>query len=378
MFSTAPRTALFAFMAASVVGCSSKPAPAPAPTASACPELPLDQTRRLYDFAPVSASNPVVATIDGCADQIPLSELRGHLAAEVTEDKRASLDHEERKRQLDRLIDEHLFLMDAYRQKADQTNRAVETLTRTRKMLLGEFLTAREVDAKAKTADDHARLKKELLKRVLGKAHVTVSNEGYATLKTAAKKASAAKDPADVLASMAPDVREQLVVAFQDIKLTVGDVLPVYLKLPVKERPDIERPDGMVELVKHLLEEDFLAAEALSQGIDRERGYLEKVELNRNALARMWSQDQSAAHARERLAASDVDARLHEWYKDHLATRYTYKENGKEKVMPFDQNRDSILNDYSDALRDSVRAEEGKALRQGHKIVVDEAVMDQG
>ena len=297
---------------------------------AACPEAPLDRTRRLYDFTPAGAGNPVVATVDECWIQIPLGEFRGHLAAELGEAERRSLTPEGARRQLDRLIDEHLILMEAYRQRADESVRAVAMLGQTRKMLLGELLTAREVDGQAATADEQDRLRRQLLERAFARAVVTVSNEGYAALQEAAKAGTAELPPA---------LRDRPLAAFQDTRVTVGDALAVYLALPAPARPRLDSPPGIEALLKHLLEYELLAAEAVAQGIDRTRPFLEKVELNRNAIVRMWFQDALTRRVRERIS------------------------------------RGGTSRDDHDALREAMRAEQARALRAGRRILIDEATL---
>jgi hypothetical protein len=365
--------------AIAALGCT-REGPTPAPSAAvSCPELPLERTRRLYDFKPLSPANPAVARVDGCAIVIPLSEFQGHLGTEVLPEQRVSLTRDDKKEQLEKLIDEHLLLEDAYRAKADEVEGIVNTLNGTRKMLLGEFLTAREVDARAKTGPDQIRLRKQLLDRAFQKAQIVVSNEGHAALGTAAGRFSGARvDPGDAVAGLPEELRERSLATFQDTSITVGHALRGYLQTPEGSRPDIRTREGLTELLKQILEQDVLAMEATAQGIDRTRPYLEKVEQNRSALVRMWSQDRSAARARQQMESPEIHDRLRHWYREWRDTRYTYKdEQGKPKVLPFEGNEESIRNDYYDALRDRVRAEDGKALRKGRSITIDEAALDQ-
>jgi hypothetical protein len=321
---------------------------------STCPETPLDQTRRIYDFTPVGAGNPVVAVVDDCWIQIPLGEFRGHLAAELSDEERGRLTPEGARQQADRLIDEHLILMDAYRQRADQSERAVAMLSQTRKMLLGEYLTAGEVDAKATRADEQDRLRRQLLDRAFERAVINVSNEGYAALQEAVKPLAprAHAEGLAAAASLPTALRDRPLATFEDTRVTVGDAVAVYFALPAKTRPQLDRREGIEALLKHLLEYELLAAEAVAQGIDRTRPFLEKVELNRNAIVRMWWRDGLARRVRQRMAALDIEGRLR-----------------------FAADRERVLSDYYDALREEVRAEEARVLRQGHRIVIDEAVL---
>jgi len=150
----------------------------------------------------------------------------------------------------------------------------------------------------------------------------------------------------------------------------------VYFALPSKRRPRLDSHEGIETLLEHLLEYELLAAEAVAQGIDRTRPFLEKVELNRNAIVRMWSRDSLAERVRQRMSAPDIESRLRAWYAAQGTTRYTDKDaESKDRVLPFAGNRERIRSDYYDALREEMRAEEARALRQGHRIVIDEAVL---
>jgi len=59
-----------------------------------------------------------------------------------------------------------------------------------------------------------------------------------------------------------------------------------------------------------------------------------------------------------------------------LKSRYTYKdEQGNEKVMSYDAEKQSIENDYFDELRETVKAERAKRLRGDRKVEVDERLL---
>jgi hypothetical protein len=355
----------------------------PAVSQAPCPELPLERTRRLYDFTPVGPENLVIAGVDGCLIQIPLSEFRGHLAAEVVADERPHLTREDKRRHLDRLIDEHLLLMDAYLQKADEIEGVVEMLNRTRKMLLVDLLIEKEVDAKITTPEQGGLLRKQLLDRAFEKAQIIVSNESFAELKVVVKRVNAdvhavSANAGRTVDEIPADVRDRVLAMFQNTKLSIGDVLLSYLQMSRDFRPNLQQQEGLIELLKQILEQEILLAEAIDQGIDRTLPYLRMVELNRNSIVRMWSQDRSAKKAEEQMTSPDIGDRLRNWYRDHLYTRYTFKsKNGTQTVMPFEGNEKTVSNDYYDALRDRIRDEEARALRQGRKLVVNEALLDQ-
>jgi hypothetical protein len=378
-----PSLAAFPFVLLTL--CCSPPPPEPANARAGratCPETPLAETRRIYDFTPVGPSNPIVAAVDDCWIQIPVGELRGHLSAELDDEERQSLTPEGKRQQLDRLIDEHLILMDAYRQKADQSERAVAMLAQTRKMLLGEYLAAKEIDAKATRADEQDRLRRQLVGRAFERATISVSNEGYAALQQAVKVLAAhadTEDPARLAAGLPQALRTRPLATFDDTNVTVADAAAVYLSLPAKTRPALDSHQGLEALLQHLLEYELLAAEAVAQGIDRTRPFLEKVELNRTAIVRMWSRDHLAQRVRQRLSAPGLESRLHAWHAAHALTRYTFKDaDGKDRVLPFAGNEERIRSDYSDALREEMRAEEARLLRQGHRIAIEAAVLAGG
>jgi hypothetical protein len=329
-----------------------------------------EQMHRIYDFTPVSESNPIVARVEGTAVEIPLSELQGHLKAEVNDEERAKLTVEGKRKQLDRLIEELMLLEDAYQQKADQSPRVADTLDGTRKMLLAEFLTKEEVDDKAKTGDDHTRLRKVLRERLLQKTPITVSNEAFADLKAALAKAG--KEPGEVPAELAP----RPLARCADTTITMGEVWKAWAAAPPGERRDIRTPAGLSAVLEDLSEDVVKVAEAKARGIDKTRPYREKVEANRAALTRMWFQDRVTREASERMKSPEIEGRLRQWYQDHLKTRYTYKDpQGQEKVVVFEQEKESIKNDYFDQLRESVRIERARQLIGSKKVIVDERLV---
>jgi hypothetical protein len=336
------------------------------------------QTPRIYDFTPPGAANPVVAAVDGGWIQIPLSEFHGHLSAELGDDTRRALTLDGKRRQLERLVDEHLILRDAYRQQADRTERAAVMLQQTRKMLLGELLLAREVDARATRADEQDRLRRQLLDRAFERARIDVSNEAYAALQEAVNDLApraTAEEPAGLAASLPQALRDRPLAAFEDTRVTVGDAVGVYFSLPARVRPTLDSRAGLEALLEQLLEYELLAAEAVARGIDRTRPYLEKVERNRNAIVRMWWRDRLARRARERMAAPENESRIRAWYAAQAATHAERGADGIDRILPFAGNEERIRSDYFDALCEELRAEEAQALRRGHHVVIDEAVL---
>jgi len=330
-----------------------------------------EQMHRIYDFTPISESNPVVARVAGTPIEIPMSEFQAHLKSEVTEDVRRTLTEEGKRKQLDRLIDELVLLWDAYQQKADQSERVATTLEGTTKMLLGEFLVKEDVDDKAKTSEEHARQLKVFRERLFQKASITVSNEAYAALKEAA-----AKQKSPTPESLAAEVAARPLAQCLDQTVTIGDVWKVWAGMPADRRPDITQPANLTAILYDLTEDVVKVSEARARGIDKTRPFREKVQANRAALTRMWAHDRVTQEAVARLKSPETEPRLRQWYQDHLKTRYTYKDDkGNEKVIDYDAEKQSIQNDYFDELRESVKAERAKRLRGDRKVEVDERLV---
>ena len=331
-----------------------------------------EQMHRIYDFSPVSEANPIVARVLGTPVEIPMSELQGHLKAEVNDEERAKLTPEGKRKQLDRLVEELILLWDAYQQKADEHERVVNTLDGTRKMLLGEFLTKEDVDDKAKSGEDHARQRALFLERLFQKTPITVSNEAYAELKAAVAKVAPSADPGEP----PPALAGRPLAKCKDQTVTVGDAWKAWAGKPASARPDLRDPSGLESILKDLTEDTAKVSEALARGIEKTRPYREKVQANRAALTRMWFQDRVTQEAVQRSKSPETEARLRQWYQDHLKTRYTYKdEQGKEQVVSFDAEKESIKNDYFDQLRETVRTERARRLLGDRKVEVDERLL---
>ena len=351
-------------------------APARATAAVAPPQLAGDpeQLVRLHDFSPVSEDNPVLARVDGASIEIPISEFRAYLKAEVSEEERKTLDAAGKRKHLDRLIDDLLFLRDAYRRHVDTRENMVRSLESTRRLLLVEFLTREEVGDKAKSADHYAVLQSALEDRLFDKAEVNVSNEGYADLKEAIVQHGSGK-PED----LPTDIAAHSLAQCGEMKISVGDAFALYVGMPPGKRPNVATQEGVSKLLKQLLTDGLKLAEARARGIDKSRAYRETVAANRASLTRMWLQDRITAKAAERMKAPEAEVRLRKWYDDNLKTRYTYKDDkGVQKVMRFETEKPSIRNDYFDTVRDEVRAERAAQLREGVHIEIDERILSSG
>src|SRR5262245_13405382 len=77
---------------------------------------------RIYDARPISESNPVLVRISEYSIEIPVSEFEAFLRIDISVGEReVVLGLPEKMKLLERLIDEHLFLWDAYQRKAEQS-----------------------------------------------------------------------------------------------------------------------------------------------------------------------------------------------------------------------------------------------------------------
>ncbi|WP_394830360.1 hypothetical protein LVJ94_28015 [Pendulispora rubella] len=353
---------------------SAQPAAAAGPPREKAAASDVEELVRLHDFSPVSDDNPVLARVDGTSIEIPVSEFRAYLKAEVSEEDRKNLDLAGKKQKLDRLVDELIFLRDAYRRNVHTRENMVRSLESTRRLLLVEFLTREEVGDKAKSADHYAVLQSALEDRLFEKATVVVSNEGYAHLKDALAQHGSGKSE-----DLPTDIAAYQLAQCNEMKVSVGEAFATYVGLPPAKRPNAATQEGVSKLLKQLLMDGLKMAEARARGIDKRQAYRETVAANRASLTRMWLQDRMTDKAAQRMKTPETEVRLRKWYDDNLKSRYTYKDNkGVQKVISFETEKASIQNDYFDTVREEVRAERAAQLREGSKIEIDERLLSSG
>ncbi len=333
----------------------------------------IEDLHLLWDMTPPSASNPIIARVADYRLEIPASEFRAFLASEVPparQEGRWRGTYEDKRRLLDRLLDDHLFLWEGYRQGADKTDGVVRQLQETEKLLLAEHLEEREGTDKAKTAAEHQRMKTSLRERLFNKATVTVSNEALAELRGAARTAAGSETSERTLAlcSLPPAT----------LTVTVGAFLDAYRRMPPDERPDLERKEAVVDILKQILEPELEAAEARALGLERSDKVRSLLQQNRNTIVRLWELDRLTAETVERTRRPDHEQRLRQWYQDQRSGRYTYRDAGGQlRTRELEKERESIQNDYFEHLVETVRAETLAALRRGRRIEVDEEFLRQ-
>jgi hypothetical protein len=341
--------------------------------------------RCLYDMTPVSETNPVIVRVRECGIEIPLSEFQAYVKSTVPPKpgadsaKPGPLTLAQKRRYLNELIDDHFLLWDGYRQKADQTARLREILKNTETMLLQETLIKEEVIDKARTPEEYQSLSRQLLEKIFEKTDITISNEARDELNAAARRSlELTNAPPDSEEVMTPQNRKRPLAKSKTFTLTTGDVLERYLQIRPDRRPDLAKQDGLVAMLKALLGEQLLIDEARARGLEKSPHVLEMLQLNRNTLVRMYAVDQVMAQAVARMKAPDLDDRLRSWFNSNLKTRYMWKDNGgQEHIVSFERERESIQNDYFDALNERLRLERIVSLREERKAEIDERCLNE-
>ncbi len=346
------------------------------------PAAALPPSSRIFDTAPVSEQNPIIARIKDCNIEIPLGEFRAYVAGEgMPPDKSGPLTTQEKRDALNKLIDEHLLLWSAYQAGSHQAPGYLDSVENTRRMLLQEILEAQET-GKAQTPEESARLAAALRKQLFDKADIVVATEAYEDAKKASKKlrlpenyvAKAGEElPDNPLIDIPEQILNQPLARWNKVTVAIGDFLSAYAQKPPAERPNIATQEGAIQILRELLEPVMMIAEAEARGLDRSETMRDKLELNRSALLRFHVQDQITAEAVKRNEAPGQAARVRQWYGAQAKTRYTFKEaDGKEKVLKFDEEKERIENDYFEHVMLQVRAEKLRTLREGKEIVIDE------
>jgi hypothetical protein len=343
-----------------------------------------DVSHRLFDFTPISAANPVVATIDGTL-QIPLSELRAY---RTTERLQARTDDLPRQRALlDDLINEYLFVDEAYRTGLVQSPKFSTQMAATRTMILTDFLSTQATNEHPPGSVAARDAAATLADRLFDAAPIDISNEAYALIKRAAQKidtTSAASqrgpvaDPPDVtaakLSAIITATPEAVAVRFADKSLSLHEILSIYAGLPAP-RPAVQTPEGFVALIKPLITPELMAGEAVRRGIASESDFQNKLVQNRNALLRFQAQAAIEAEANAILRSPELEAKLQAWYRTHAGTYAVTEPGGGRTVPALAEARDRALADFSVELCDHFRAEKARALRQARVITIDEAVL---
>jgi len=351
--------------------------------AIACTLAQANESRRLFDFTPVSATNPVVATIDG-AIEIPLSELRAYRHGERLRSSVAS--PAEKRALLEDLLDEYLLVQETYRTGVALSPRFAKQMEATRTLILTDFMATRAQREKKPGESGDAAV--TLADRLFEEAPIDISNETYDIIKRAAKAIDAAnpaprpgpvrtkpEDTAGKLYAIISATPEAVAVHYAGRTLSIHEILSIYSGLPAA-RPDVQTQEGFVALIKPLITPELMALEAVRRGIADESEFQNKLIQNRNALLRFHAQGAIEARANEILGSPALDTTLRAWYREH-ADAYAPPSNAGAPATPpdFTAVRERVLADFSVDLCERFRAEKTRELRQRHTISVDEAVL---
>jgi len=333
--------------------------------------------RRLYDFTPVSATNPVLARVKKCEIEIPVSEFQVYARSVISSDAgavRGPLTAADKRRLLDGLLDEHFLLWDGYQKKADRTPEMLNLLRSTEGMLLQETLEQQEVGDKAKTPEDQLRLSKKLRDDIFEQTRITVSNESYDGLKAALKRVTS--DPAT--AGPATNAVDQPLARWKGGVVTVNDVLQAWIQQPADHRPDLTQPEALTGFLKTMLEDATLIQAARDRGLEKSPFVLKKLQENRNVLTRMYALDRLTDRAVAEMKRPETAAKVDAWYQANLTNRYTYLDDrGRSQVFTLEKNRETIENDYFESVNERIRADYIRSLRQGRPIEINERLLDQ-
>ena len=345
-----------------------------------------DESRRLFDFTPVSPGNPVVATIDE-AIQIPLSELCVYRETEKLQAITDPASLAQKRALLDDLINEYLYVDEAYRTGVVQSSRFLKQMEATRTMILTDLMSTRAMtEAKPAVANEAAAT---LAGRLFNEATIDISNEAYAILQRAAQavdKTSAAskrgpvvdspEDAAAKLYAIINSTPEAVLVRYADKSLSIHEILSIYAGLPAP-RPPVATHEGFITMIKPLIAPELMAVEAVRRGIASEPEFQHKLIQNQNALLRFHMQGLIDREANKRMSAPTVETELQAWYDQHKVEYAVTNQQGRKQIPSYAEMRSRVEGDYSVALRDRLLAEKAQALRKPRSVRIDEAVLRQ-
>lgn len=345
-----------------------------------------DTSRRMFDFTPVSADNPVVARI-GETIAIPASEYRAYQKTEKIHAITDPSSLAQKRAVLEDLISEYLYVDEAYRHGVAESAGFTKRMDYTRSLLLADFLTAQTVNPAAATPEANNASLDALTNRLFDAATIEVSNEAYAALKTVTKAidtASAASqrgpiiDPPSVatakLRQIVETAPEGVLARYLQKSISIKQLLAIYAGLSAP-RPRLDTQEALVDMLKPIIVPELMAVEAAKRGIDATPAFQNKVIENRNALLRFKAQGLIESRANETLKAPDVSQRLQAWYAAHADQYAMADEGGVKKVPALADVRQRVEGDFSLDLRDQLRAAKAEELRRAQPVSIDEAVL---
>jgi hypothetical protein len=346
-----------------------------------------DESRRLFDFTPVSDANPVVASIDGGRIEITLGELRGYREAERLNAITDPASLAQKRAVLEDLLKEYLFVDEAYRTGVPESPGFVRQMEATRTMVLSDFMSMRAQQA-APPAADGTDAAAALAERLFEATDIVVSNEAYEVFKLGARRvaeAGAALRPglppaqrAEIEENMRRVVTgtpEAMLVRYADRTISLRQVLAIYAGLPVEKRPPVQTPEGFIDMIKPLILPELMVIEAVKRGIEAEPAFRQKLIQNRNALLRFHAHGMVERRANELLQAPDLETRLRAYHKLYQPFYVVGDRAGGQRPATYEESRAQVEGDYSVALRDRLLAEQAGVLRKTRAVTINENVL---
>lgn len=375
---------------ASAPATPSTPAPRAAGTPSAAASAPddaIERVWRLYDLTPVSADNPVLASVKECGIEIPLSELRAYVRTDTPPNRVGKmLTGPEKQRELQKLVDDYFWIWSGYHQHVDQTDPDIRgMLGITRNEALRDLLIKREVESKASSMAEFQLLRKAFVRQLFDRMETHVSPHAVELAKLGARHINAfdasgkqrnAED--DALPDGLTQAQRLEPLATSKLgTLRVGDFLAVYTHPPVAERADLDQKGALEAELAEAYSGALLLAEAEARGLDRDPAVRQQVQSDRTGLVRQWAIEQVARQADEITHDPANAPKLKAWYEAHLASFYTKKDDhGQVHVLPYAPNSDQILSDYFTDLLQRMQREELDRLRHGRTLVIDAKALE--
>lgn len=342
-----------------------------------------DDSRRMFDFTPVSATNPVVATIDGSVE-IPLSEPRAYQQAERPKALPNPADFAQKRALLEELIDQYLLVDEAYRTGVTKLPPFVRQMEATRTMLLTDFMAARANDQAKKTPSTPDAV--AMADRLFEATRIDVSNEAYALLQKRAQlidttSRDSSRGPIADTRAVAEEKLRDIVTATPDVAIVRYDdqtiktrqLLVIYAGLP-PPRPNLQTHDGFLAFVKPMIVPELMAREAAKEGMETDPFFRAKLIQNRNALLRFHMQGTIDRQANAAMKAPDFVDQLRAWYNTHAADYRRPAEKGGG-VPPFGEVRSRVEADYSVVLVERLKAEQVAQLRRERRIQINDAAL---
>lgn len=346
-----------------------------------------DESRRLFDFATVSDANPVVASIDGGRVEIPLSELRGYRDAEKLNAIRDPASLAQKRAVLEDLLNEYLFVDEAYRTGVPESPGFARQMAATRTMVLSDLMAMRAQQA-APAATDGTDAGAALAEKLFEATDVVVSNEAYEVFKRGAQQVVEAG--AVLRPGLPPEQREEIegrmrrvvagtpeavLVRYADRTISLRQVLVIYAGLPAEKRPAVQTPAGFIDMIKPLILPELMVMEAVRRGIEAEPVFRQKLIQNRNALLRFHAQGLAERRTNELLQAPDLEERLRAYHQLHQSSYVVTDAAGNRRPATYEESRAQVEGDYSVTLRDRLLAEQADDLRKSRTVQVDEKAL---